>query len=194
MSSLRPSYENASDEALMREIARRDERAFEVLYDRYGPRMYRFFHRMLWRDAAKAEDFTQEIFLKIIEKPQRFDPGRNFRTWIYTLATNLCKNEYRRPPPPKPPAGEPGYWDESLPENIDNQLFEEQLRHSIGQLGEAHRQCFVLRYQEELSVAEIAEIMGCPEGTVKSRLHHALRQVARQMAPWKTWRNDLAHT
>lgn len=71
------------------------------MYDRYSPRMYRFFFRMLWRDAGKAEDFTQEIFLKIIEKPQLFDPERNFKTWIYTLASNLCKNEYRRPPPPE---------------------------------------------------------------------------------------------
>jgi RNA polymerase sigma-70 factor (ECF subfamily) len=65
-------------------------------------------------------------------------------------------------------------------------LFEQHLRLSINELSDAHRQCFVLRYQEELSVVEIAEIVDCPEGTVKSRLHHALRQVAGQMEFWKS--------
>ncbi|MBK6996255.1 MAG: sigma-70 family RNA polymerase sigma factor [Lewinellaceae bacterium] len=188
MNIFRQTYKDYTDEALMRAIAQRDERAFAVLYDRYGPRMYRFFLRMLWRDAAKAEDFTQEIFLKIIEKPQLFDPERNFKTWIYTLASNLCKNEYRRPPPPEMSWEEPSLWDDSLPEKIDKALFDQHLRISIGELGEAHKQCFVLRYQEELSVAEIAEIIGCPEGTVKSRLYHALRQVVAQMEGWKSER------
>ena len=186
MNIFRQTFKDYSDEALMRAIAQRNEQAFAVLYDRYSPRMYRFFFRMLWRDAAKAEDFTQEIFLKIIEKPQHFDPERNFRTWIYTLATNLCKNEYRRPPPPDMTWDDPDLWEDTLPEKLDKELFEHHLRHCIAQLSEAHHQCFVLRYQEEMSVAEIAEIVGCPEGTVKSRLHHALRQVAGQMEGWKS--------
>ena len=188
MSIFRPTYENYTDEALMQAIAQCNERAFAALYDRYSPRMYRFFFRMLWQDAAKAEDFTQEVFLKIIEKPHLFDPERNFRTWIYALATNLCKNEYRRPKLPELGSEEQDLWNDPLPEKIDQALFEAQLRHSITTLSEAHRQCFVLRYQEELSVMEIAEIVGCPEGTVKSRLHHALRQVSGQMEAWKTER------
>ena len=52
------TYKDYTDEALMQAVAQRNERAFAVLYDRYGPRMYRFFYRMLWRDGAKAEDFT----------------------------------------------------------------------------------------------------------------------------------------
>ena len=186
MNIFRQTYTDYTDEALMRAIAQRNERAFAVLYDRYSPRMYRFFFRMLWRDAAKAEDFTQEIFLKIIEKTHLFDPERNFRTWIYTLATNLCKNEYRRPPFPELKQTAQDVWADHLPEKMDKVLFEQHLRLSINELSDAHRQCFVLRYQEELSVAEIAEIVDCPEGTVKSRLHHALRQVAGQMEFWKS--------
>ncbi len=186
MNIFRQTYTDYTDEALMRAIAQRNERAFAELYDRYSPRMYRFFFRMLWQDAGKAEDFTQEIFLKIIEKPHLFDPERNFRTWLYTLATNLCKNEYRRRSLPETNWEEPDAWDDPMPEKMDKELFEQQLRLSISQLSEAQRQCFVLRYQEEMPVAEIAEIVGCPEGTVKSRLHHALRQVAGQMEGWKS--------
>ena len=93
---MNPAIEHKSDEALMADIVRREERAFAVLYDRYSPRMYRFFMRMFWQDAEKSADFTQELFLKIIEKPHLFQPGRSFRTWIYTIAGNLCKNEFRR--------------------------------------------------------------------------------------------------
>lgn len=171
----------------MQHIAERNERAFAALYDRYSARMYRYFYRMLWRDAAKAEDFAQELFVKIIEKAHLFDPKRNFRTWLYALAANLCKNEYRR----KSPAGldlpEPAddWQDAYLPERIDREHFENCLRRAIEQLSETHKQCFVLRYQEELSVAEIALIVDCPEGTVKSRLHHALQKVAGQMEIFK---------
>jgi RNA polymerase sigma-70 factor (ECF subfamily) len=185
MNIFRQKFTDYTDEALMRAVAARNERAFEVLYDRYSPRIYRFFFRMLWRDAGKAEDFTHEIFLKIIEKPQLFDPERNFRTWIYTLASNLCKNEYRRRPPPDNWEN-PEQWYDPVPEKLDKELFEQQLQNSIGRLSPAHHQCFVLRYQEEMTVAEIAEIVGCPEGTIKSRLHHALQQVAGLMEVWKS--------
>ena len=168
----------------MREIGKRNETAFAVLYDRYSPRMYRFFLRMLDGDTALAEDFTQDIFLKIIEKPQSFDTNRHFRTWLYKVAYNLCKNEYRRAARTLPPQEK---WEERLPEELDRPQFEQCLKNAIAALEAAHRQCFVLRYQETLSVAEIAQILECPEGTVKSRIFYALRQVSARMAQWKNW-------
>jgi len=56
----------------------------------------------------------------------------------------------------------------------------------IDQLDDQHRQCFVLRWQEDLSVRDISEIVGCPEGTVKSRLHYALKQVSEKVKKWET--------
>ncbi len=181
------TYRNLPDEALMHGIALRNERAFAELYDRYSARMHRYFYRMLWRDAAKAEDFTQELFLKIIEKPQMYDPSRPFRTWLYAIACNMCKNEYRRRKPEEIEWPVPGMeaQEKYLPEHLDRQLFETSLREAIDALSEAHKQCFVLRYQEELSVAEIAAIAECPEGTVKSRLHHALQKVSERMIVFK---------
>ncbi|MEI6411772.1 MAG: sigma-70 family RNA polymerase sigma factor [Bacteroidota bacterium] len=174
------NYVQLPDEALMQRIAQRDERAFAALYDRYGARIYRYFYRMLWQDAGKAEDFAQDLFLKIIEKPHLYNPDHSFRTWIYAVALNMCKNEYRR----KVPALQeldtafPEPQEYFIPESLDRPLLEAALRTAIENLSESHRQCFVLRYQEELTVPEIAEIVGCPSGTVKSRLHHAVRQIA----------------
>ena len=179
------SYKTHSDESLMHCLAQqRDERAFAELYDRYSARMYRFFLRMLGRNAAQAEDFTQDLFLKTMEKSVFFDPSRKFSTWLYTLASNMCKNEYRR----RNPFVSPDFGlDQALPmtehqpEYLDKPFLEKQLQHAIDRLDDIHRQCFVLRWQEELSVREIADIVGCPEGTVKSRLHHALRKVTKEV-------------
>ncbi|HAD12960.1 MAG TPA: sigma-70 family RNA polymerase sigma factor [Saprospirales bacterium] len=180
MPLFRRTYQNYTDEALMQAIAQRQERAFAELYDRYSSRMYRFIFRMLHRDASRAEDLTQELFLKIIEKPHLFNPERDFKTWVYTLATNLCRNEFRRPPLPEPEPAD--IWVEELPGIQDQDWLESRLHHQIGLLPDAQRQCFVLRYQEGLTVPEIAEILECPEGTVKSRLHHAIRQLRTQLA------------
>jgi RNA polymerase sigma-70 factor (ECF subfamily) len=180
MRLFRRTYQSYTDEALMQAIASRQERAFAELYDRYSSRIYRFIFRMLQRDDARAEDLTQELFLKIIEKPHLFNPEKSFKTWVYTLAANLCRNEFRRPPLPEP---EPvDIWTADLPEISDTDWLEQKLRLQISLLPDAQRQCFVLRYQEGLTVPEIAEILDCPEGTVKSRLHHAIRQLRTQLA------------
>ncbi|MBL7782687.1 MAG: RNA polymerase sigma factor [Saprospiraceae bacterium] len=172
-------FSAATDNALMQAIGQNDEQAFAELYGRYGRRMYRFFYRMLWQDTARAEDFTQELFIKIIERPEAYDASRPFVTWLYTLAHNLCKNEYRRQ------ARQTGVLPDATsayqPENPDQELLEKQLRAAIDALPSVHRQCFILRYQEELSVQAIAAIVGCPEGTIKSRLHHAIQKLAADM-------------
>ena len=85
-----------TDEQLMQRMQQGQESAFNALYDRYSQRMYRYFYRMLGQSAEMAHDFTQELFLKIIEQPEAFDTGRRFSTWFYAVAGNLVKNEYRR--------------------------------------------------------------------------------------------------
>ena len=77
MLNFRSSYRAYPDAKLMRLITKGDERAFSVLYDRYGEKMHRYFYRMLWQEQQKAEDFTQELFMKIINKPHLYDPDRS---------------------------------------------------------------------------------------------------------------------
>lgn len=185
-------YTTDTDSALMQAIVQRDEQAFAELYRRYGQRMYRFFYRMLWQDAVRAEDFTQELFVKIIERPETYQPLRPFVTWLYALAHNLCKNEYRRESRAanhfaKIPSAEGAV---SPSDTVDQYLLETHLRAGIDALPAAHRQCFILRFQEELSVQDIAVIVGCPEGTVKSRLHYSIQKLAELIQT--TWGNHVA--
>ena len=64
---------------------------------------------------------------------------------------------------------------------MDNEIFNQHLQEAINKLDERHRLCFILRYQEEKSVAEISDVLGCPLGTVKSRVHYALKKLAIQL-------------
>jgi len=84
------------DEALMEKIRQGNQAAFTELYGRYNASLLRYFTRMLWHNRALAEDFLHDFFLKVIRHPQYFDSSRRFSTWAYSIAHNMCKNEYRK--------------------------------------------------------------------------------------------------
>lgn len=176
------TYQTFSDEQLMRLIASNGcEASFGELYDRYSERMHRYFYRLLGNDAHRADDFTQELFMKVVEKTALFDPERRFSTWLYTVAGNMVKNEYRRLSRQSAPPLMDDYVGEDFSEDFDYKVFEQHLHHALGELDETQRQCFVLRYQEELSMKEIAEILDCPEGTVKSRMFYTLKKLGNKL-------------
>ncbi|MBX2872090.1 MAG: RNA polymerase sigma factor [Saprospiraceae bacterium] len=189
MLNFRTSYRGASDAKLMRLITKGDEQAFSVLYDRYGEKMHRYFYRMLWQEQQKAEDFTQELFLKIINKPHLYDPDRNFSSWLFQVAANMVKNEYRRHSrQPEITSEFPldlSQQEHSFFECSDRKYFKKELDAALNRLSDEHRQCFVLRYLEEKSIKEISEILDCPEGTVKSRIYYALRKLAKSLHLFK---------
>jgi RNA polymerase sigma-70 factor (ECF subfamily) len=172
---------STSDEILMQQLAGGCEASFSELYDRYSARMHRYFYRMLGQDADKAADFTQELFMKIIEKRALYDAERRFSTWLYTVAGNMVKNEYRRLSRQQPPPALNEAYSDDFSTHYDQQVFEKELAAALGQLDEQQRQCFVLRYQEELSLKEIAEIQDCPEGTVKSRLFYTIKKLSSRL-------------
>ncbi|RMG73686.1 MAG: sigma-70 family RNA polymerase sigma factor [Bacteroidetes bacterium] len=189
------SLTDATDEALMDLLAReRHEGAFDELYRRYSQRMLHFFYRMLDRDEAVAQDFLQELFLKLVEKPHRYDPRRRFSTWFFTVASNMVKNEYRRrgvrrgevPLTDALPVGIPPQED-----GPDRATLTAQLEQALDQLNPAQREAILLRYREEHSIKEISELMTCSEGTVKSRLFYGLRQLARGLVAFQTVLQDL---
>ena len=179
--SLIQSLMNINDEELMRRTMDGCERSFSELYDRYGQRMHSYFYRMLWQDVQVAEDFTQELFMKIVEKRAYYNPEKRFSTWLYTVAGNMVKNEYRRVSRKKPIPELSDVMEENFSEQMDNEVFEKHLENALSTLDDIQKQCFVLRFQEEMSMKEIAEIIGCPEGTVKSRLFYTVRKLAKKL-------------
>jgi RNA polymerase sigma-70 factor (ECF subfamily) len=177
------SYTTDTDEGLVQAIAGGNTRAFNELYRRYGQKMFSYFYRMLWQDAALAEDCVQELFLKLIRYAGRFNSNYSFQTWLYSIAHNMCKNEYRRyenrqqyKPPPVNEAVAP-----ATERQLDLKRFRREVDSCLSELDEEKRTLFVLRFEEQLSVPDISRILELPEGTVKSRLFYLLKHLSGQL-------------
>jgi RNA polymerase sigma-70 factor (ECF subfamily) len=166
--------DDVSDAVLVERSLRGDEAGVRGLVDRHQGVVFGLCLRMLGH-REDAEDVAQEVLLRMIRNLDRWDRERPFRPWLLTIAANRCRTALvRRKGRPSPsefvdsvPAPPPAA--EDLPEEI-------QL--ALGQLREEYRSCVVLFYQEELSLAEVADILGCPTGTVKTWLHRARRELA----------------
>ena len=167
-------------------VGQKDQRAFSELYDRYADRMVNYFYRMLWQDAEKAQDFAQDLFTKLIHKPHLYDSKRAFKTWVFSIANNMCKNEYRKQEVRKNTSYEVTYdvvgeMGTETEKGLDRTAFNERLDEVLRELDETKRCTFEMRYREELSIKEISQAMDCSEGTVKSRLFYTLKYLNQKL-------------
>jgi RNA polymerase sigma-70 factor (ECF subfamily) len=201
MAILRNKCKKLSDERLMERIQRHDTSALDELYERYSKRLLIYFFRELGGDEEKAQDFLQEVFLKIVEKPELFCTGKSFSAWIFVVAYNMCKNEYRRLGVRKtvnsnseieklPQPFENDY--RQLERSVDLKAFHSALIKELYELEDDHRSTFLLRYQQNFSIKEIGEILGCPEGTVKSRLHYAAKKLATKLRAFNPYKDEVS--
>jgi len=192
MFSLKPQYSKFSDEYLVQLLVNGDVSAFNQLYTRYNQRLLYYFYRMLGNSNEKAQDFLQDIFLKLMNKSASFDPSRKFTTWIFSIAHNMCKNEYRRMDTRKVLVLESisdGAWEEADPvfdeSDIDPEEFSRQLFEELQSFDEIHKTAFLLRYREELSLKEIGQILDISEGTVKSRLFYTRKRLSERLERYR---------
>ncbi|MBY0434617.1 MAG: sigma-70 family RNA polymerase sigma factor [Cyclobacteriaceae bacterium] len=185
MKFLSKPFEQLSDEELMSKAAHGSEPALTFLYQRYSGPMLRYFYRMLWQDKSKAEDFLHDFFLKILERKQSFDASRKFSTWAYSIAHNMCKNEYRKQNFRQAMNGH-HVKQELSPEIItgplDDRSFKESLQRILMEEGSDIQSMFALRYELEMEVAEISQVLQCPEGTIKSRLFYTVVRLKYRIA------------
>ena len=163
------------DELMQRVGCKDDDRAYGELYRRYARRMMGFFFRQMNGDEALAADFTQDAFMRVWMARDKFS-GSNFRTWMLTIAYNLVKNHYRHDEYEKQYEAFARHTGEeaannTIIEQLDNDAFDKALRQELKKLQPEGRLLFSLRFEEELTVPEIATLMAIPEGTVKSRLY-----------------------
>ena len=180
------SHKNIGDEELMRLFADGDNFAFEEIYHRYSNRLLHFMFKMLNQDEERAQDLLQDLFMKIVERPGLFDSSRNFKSWVFTVAANLCRNEYRKGHVIEIEADDTlsneatdGY--KQLISQIDAEVFKKQLKIEINRLSRDHKTVYILRIKEGFSVKDIADIMECSEGTVKSRIFYCMQTLAKRL-------------
>jgi RNA polymerase sigma-70 factor (ECF subfamily) len=173
-----------SDEALMQLLSTRHcNDALTEIHSRYAKKLLGFFLRMTNGNEVKSQDLVQDLFLRILEKHQLFDSQKRFYSWVYTIASNMVKTSYREKSfvdfeSDQKNMGHLVHWSDN---QNDISLFHDVLKQAIYQLEEFQRLPFILRYMEELSVKEIAEILEISEGTVKSRLYYATRKIAKAL-------------
>lgn len=173
-----------TDEELMCLVQQGDSRAMTELYHRYSQRLLRYFYRMLWKKEALAQDFLHDLFVRLIEHAEKFKAGYRFSTWIYSIANNMCKNEYRKQAfmgiDNSTPVKEPDGGD-VIHQEMERKEFQEALDNALNRLDEDDKNLFALRYVLELPVDEIALVVSCPAGTVKSRLFYLKKKLAKQL-------------
>lgn len=187
-----------SDEQLFQRYTGGDPKVFGVLVERYEPRIQGFLRKRL-NDEERVQDLTQDTFLRIHRARDSYDPSRKFSTWIHTIANNLLKNEFRnrsrrretifsdlRPETSASGAPSRPLEFESRGADPEQDAYRSELREAIDaaieRMDEHHRVPFVMREVEDRSYEEIAEAMGIPVGTVKSRLNRA-RNSFRSLLP-----------
>ena len=146
-----------SDEALMLEFQGGSRPAFEEVFARYREPLYGFFRRRL-TNRERAEDLTQEAFIVVIRATVRYQPKALFRTYLYSIALNLLAAERRKLARTAPAANEV----------IENEVL--WVREALQKLEPSDREILMLREYEQLSYAEIAELLRIPINTVRSRL------------------------
>ncbi len=163
-----------SDEDLMAAVASGDETALAALIDRYAASVHAYLLRHSG-NREDADDLLQETWVRVARSARSFDTARRFRSWIYGIATNLARDLFRRRMTREralrtlamnPPAT-------SGADSADRG----ELRERIAELPDNMRAVLLLRYYEGMSEAEMAETLGVPRGTIKSRLHAALRRL-----------------
>lgn len=183
------SFIRYTDEYLMEHIVRSDKAAFNELYSRWVLRVKQFYLRLCDYEEELADDLTQDVFLKILEKAQSFDPNSKFSSWLFTIAYNHFKNDLRKRKHDETYRIEDAQTDDILEPDfekmIDLEASSQFTDRILITLGEDVKTIFILRYVEELTIPEIAKITSTPEGTVKSRLYYALKKLSKERQRYK---------
>jgi RNA polymerase sigma-70 factor, ECF subfamily len=165
----------------IRQIAQGDERAFERLFRCYAPRIFRFAMSYL-NDPALAEEVVQETMIAVWKNAKDYKEQSQLSTWILGIARNkaLDRARARQREPELLREIDRRASGRVTPEQIarrDSQA--ERVRSALEKLSPEHREVIMLAFYNELSYSEIAQILNCPEGTVKSRVYYAKEQLKR---------------
>lgn len=174
----KPAYSALPDEELMRLLAKGQREGLSELYDRY-------FLRLVWFCSSfslspeQSSDVVQDVFMKLIEKPESFDPDKKFASWIYAVTANACRQLLRNNKTHLRILT--NKVEETTTQNAqkyDRQQLTLQLQKLLNDLSPKEKQIYTLRFEQELPIKNIAEILQIPEGSVKSGLHYLLKKMA----------------
>ena len=179
----------SSDEELLQAVQAGDTDSLGVLVARWEQPLFRFVYRLMPRQED-ARDICQETFLRVLKKAHRFRKGSRFSTWMYQIALNLCRDQARRSrrwslliaETPTLPERATGPLASQRPDEDPSRIVERRemssaVLQALERLPPEQREVLVLKEFEGMKFREIAEVLGCPESTVKSRMYYGLNAV-----------------
>jgi RNA polymerase sigma-70 factor (ECF subfamily) len=187
-----------SDAALMLRVKRGDRGAFEELVARYQQPVLNFVYRTL-PDATEAEDLAQGVFVQVWKSAARYEATAKFSTWLFTIARNLCLNEFRRrsrhpadslDAPAHADTDEPrghGVEDQRVtgaPDGLLRAELEAKVAEAVAALPENQRTALLLWQQDDMAYDDIAEVLGCSLSAVKSLIHRARETLKARLKPY----------
>ncbi len=191
--------DDQADEDLMVLYQRGEVRAFEILLVRHRKPLYNFILRYLG-DKETAEDLLQEAFMRVIKGAEAYKRQAKFTTWLYTIARNLCVDQTRRRKhrkhasldAPLDASDESGTLLDVLPskemasdrKSVNKQLHQTMQR-AIASLSDEQREVFLMREFLDMPFKQIADVVGVPENTVKSRMRYALDKLRLELDEYK---------
>jgi RNA polymerase sigma-70 factor (ECF subfamily) len=182
------------DVALMLRVQQGDEAAFQDLFRKYSPRILQLARRFVGSEA-QAEELTQDVFVQVFRFRHRYKPQSRLGTWLFTIATNLCLNELRRPEQKlrvdlwDRKEDEEGSEAPALPdaegitpeEGAASRELSRKIEAAVAELPPKQRAALLLSRMDGLAYRDVAEVMGCTEGAVKALLFRATQSLKRTL-------------
>lgn len=168
---------------LLGRIAQADEAAFRTLYKAFSRKIYAYSLRQL-SDPSQAEEVVSDTLYEVWKNPGGFRGDSQFSTWLIGIARNKCLMALRSRTRPDNDHDDVDELAEVLAADegcgfdvLAQKQRHEGVQHCMGKLGGDHRECIHLVFYEGMSIGEIAQVQGCPEGTIKTRLFHARQKL-----------------
>jgi len=178
------STETSTDEQLARQVQRGHTAELAELIERHHSPLLGFLYRLTGGDRTLSEDLTQETFLRALRGIHQYQADRRFKPWLYAIAVNVARDHFKRAATRYAVAlTDEEFFSLADPIWLEDNLQDDSQRvaRAISALPVHQREAIILRYYQDLSLAEIAEALAIPIGTVKSRLSLGLRQLRAQL-------------
>jgi len=174
-----------SDQELMRIVQGGDLSPASEIYDRYSGRIYNFAFRFL-KNAEAAEDATQEVFVKMIKYAKQFHGDAKLSTWLFSITANWCRDYLRKADNKAKEAEDvlislPAPSELSPDRTLEQREDQARVQRALGALTPEQREAILLSRYQGLSYAEIAQIAGCSEGAVKTRVFRAMETLKKAL-------------
>jgi len=181
----RGEMKHLNDQELMRIVQSGDYSPASEIYDRYSGRIYNFAFRFL-KNSEAAEDATQEVFVKMLKHANQFHGDAKLSTWLFSITANWCRDYLRKADNKSKESDDvlitlPAPSELAPDRNLERRESEQRVRRALEALTAEQREAILLSRYQGLSYAEIAQIAGCSEGAVKTRVFRAMETLKKTL-------------